>query len=247
MTQIIPSPTDKDAFTALRAFLLDILDPSVEVIKAQVNRVPEPSGDNFVLMNSTRMERLSTNAHEFLDVDFTASIAGNVLTVSAVSFGTINVGSTVYGTGVANGTGILATKITGQLSGTGGVGAYILSNSQIVPSQQMAAGVANLMQPIKATMQIDVHGSKSADNAKVISTLFRDDYACRFFNGVNAAVSPLYADEPKQIPFMNEGQQYEDRWVIEVVMQINSTVTIPQQAADVLSVGIVDVDATYPT
>lgn len=247
MSLLIPSPTEKDTFIALRAFLLDILDPAVAVIRAQVNRVSEPSATNYVLMNSTRFERLSTNIDEFLDVSFTGSISGNVLNVSAVAFGTIAVGSTLYGTGVSNGTGAAATKIVALASGTGGVGTYTLSNIQTVPVQPMAAGVADLMQPIKATVQIDVHGDKGGDNARVISTLFRDDYAYRFFAAMNMDVTPLYADDPKQIPFVNGEQQYEDRWVIEAVLQVNSTVTVPQQFAGSVSVGIVDVDATYPT
>lgn len=54
---------------------------------------------------------------------FTGSIAGNVLTVSAVIGGTIAVGGTITGTGItAN------TTITGQLTGTaGGAGVYSTS------------------------------------------------------------------------------------------------------------------------
>lgn len=67
-------------------------------------------------------------------VDFTASINDNVLDVSAVSSGTIEVGTIISGTGVASGTQIVA-----QLSGTaGGVGTYALSiPEQTVTSESM--------------------------------------------------------------------------------------------------------------
>lgn len=61
----------------------------------------------------------------------TGSIANNVLTVTAVSSGTLVVGGTLSGTGVATG-----TQITAQLSGTtGGVGTYTVS----IPEQTVAS------------------------------------------------------------------------------------------------------------
>lgn len=64
---------------------------------------------------------------------FTGSISGNVLTVTAVSQGTLVPGTTLTGTaGVATG-----TKIVGQLSGTtGGVGTYSLN----IPEQTVLSG-----------------------------------------------------------------------------------------------------------
>jgi hypothetical protein len=69
--------------------------------------------------------------------DFTASInngtvgrSGTIMSVSAVSSGTLAVGQTVLGTGVA-----LGTTIT---SGSGGMGAYGVNVSQSVPSENMS-------------------------------------------------------------------------------------------------------------
>lgn len=60
----------------------------------------------------------------------TGSISGTTLSVTVVGSGTLFVGNTISGTGVAAGTAIIA-----QLSGTtGGVGSYIVSTSQTVAS-----------------------------------------------------------------------------------------------------------------
>lgn len=57
---------------------------------------------------------------------FTGSIAGDVLTVTAVGSGTLYNGTTITATGIASG-----TMISGQLTGaTGGTGTYLLSVSQ---------------------------------------------------------------------------------------------------------------------
>lgn len=61
----------------------------------------------------------------------TGSIAGNVLTVTAVSSGVLYNGTTISGTGVATG-----TKIVKQLSGTtGGIGTYAVS----IPNQTVSS------------------------------------------------------------------------------------------------------------
>jgi hypothetical protein len=53
---------------------------------------------------------------------------------------------------------------------------------------------------------------------------------------------PLYADDPRYMPFVNENQQYEWRWVLEACFQVNQTVVVPKQYADA-----VDVDSSTST
>ena len=59
----------------------------------------------------------------------TGSIAGNTLTISAVTSGILQIGQSL------NGVGVLAnTIVTGVLTGTGGTGTYVVSFSQTVSS-----------------------------------------------------------------------------------------------------------------
>ena len=67
-----------------------------------------------------------------LPAAFTASISGTVLTVSAISAGTLVVGDEISGAGVTAG-----TYITALGTGTGGVGTYTVSASQTVGSVAM--------------------------------------------------------------------------------------------------------------
>ena len=65
----------------------------------------------------------------------TGSIVDNVLTVTAVSSGTLEIGSVITGTGVTAG-----TQVVEQFSGTtGGVGVYAVSISQVVASTAITA------------------------------------------------------------------------------------------------------------
>lgn len=70
---------------------------------------------------------------------FTGSISGTTLTVTAVASGTLAVGNTLYGPGIAG-----STTITGFGTGSGGVGTYTITTpsttSQSVSSTTMYAG-----------------------------------------------------------------------------------------------------------
>ncbi|MGN6774994.1 phage neck terminator protein, partial [Rhizobium sp.] len=58
--------------------------------------------------------------------------------------------------------------------------------------------------------------------------------------------TPLFASDPRQLPYVNENQQTENRWVIDVHMQANPTIRAPQEFADQLDITLIDVDAAYP-
>lgn len=237
------SLTQSQTLAALRTFLLAILPAPVEVILAQVNRVPEPKTPDFVVMTPIRRERLETNIDVSGDVAFIASIAGTLMTVVDVEIGTIAVGQTLFGPNIAAG-----SKIVSLGTGHGGVGTYNVSPSQTAAQDTVAAGSITALQPTKVTVQLDVHGPASADNAQIISTLLRDAYAIDQFASQTPPVdvTPLYAGDPRQAPFENEQQQIEYRWSIDAVLQANPVVSVPQQFADALVVGLIDVDATYP-
>lgn len=242
MARVSLATTDEDYFTALRSFLLDILPTGVEVVQAQDNRVPEPKVDDFVVMTPMRLPRLATNIDTFVDCAFTASIAVTTMTVTDVAIGEIAVGAVVIGSGVT-----ADTVVTAFVTGSGGTGTYTVSKSQTVASRILAAGHGEYLQKAEAVFQLDVHGPSSANNAQIISTLFRDDYAYRFFAALSGTIAPFYADDPRQMPFRNEQEQTEFRWIVEAHLQVDQTVTVQAQAfADQLDVGLIDVDVEFP-
>lgn len=54
------SITQDQVFVAVRAFLLTIVPPGVEVVQGQVNRVPAPPGDTYLAFWPTWRKRLAT-------------------------------------------------------------------------------------------------------------------------------------------------------------------------------------------
>lgn len=124
-----------------------------------------------------------------------------------------------------------------------------LATNTVTASASVPAGLLdrnNFKQPFEIHIQTDLHGPSSSDNATMISTLARSEYATAFFSSASDAVQILYADDPKQMVFITGENQFEDRWVIEAVLQANPVTTTVQQFADVVTVGLIEVDTTYP-
>lgn len=235
--------TESNILSALRSYLLTVIPPSIEIVRGLDNRVPEPIGPDFITMTPVLQERIETNVDNYADSAFTGSIAGNTMTITNVLLGALSVGATLFGTGISAG-----TTVTALGTGTGGDGTYTVSPAQTLASTTIAAGVQTLMQPVKVTIQLDIHGPNSADNTQIITTTWRDEYAVEQLALANSGfdLAPLFHSEPKQIPFLNGEQQIEERWIIDLVLQANPIVTVPQQFASSLEVGLVDVDVVYP-
>lgn len=92
---------------------------------------------------------------------FTASIAGSVLTVSAVASGALAVGQVIQD---VSGNIVTGTTITALGTGTGGAGTYTVSNAQTIGSESMLSVVPNLF---KIPVNIDQSPSITAANIVV--------------------------------------------------------------------------------
>ncbi len=222
------------------------MSTGVSAVPGQVNRVPEPVNPFFAIATPIRIERLRTNVDDSADVKVVGSIAGGVLTVSQVVSGQVQAGATIFGTGV-----VLNTAVTGLISGVGGTGTYAVSPSQAASAQTMSAGAKTLTQSAEVTLQIDFHSSDTTagDFAQIVSTCLRDSFGVDFFAGLPPplnGVVPLYADDPRQAPFINDSGQYEFRWSLDCCLQIYQVVSVSQQYADAAEVDVVSVEADFP-
>ncbi|MGN6312853.1 MAG: phage neck terminator protein [Rhodanobacteraceae bacterium] len=95
-------------------------------------------------------------------------------------------------------------------------------------------------------VQLDCYGTDAADMAALIGTAFKTDYAAQALAGAAIEIQPLYAENPRQMTILNAENQYEPRWIVELVFQYNPVVTLPQDFATALTVVPAEVDATFP-
>lgn len=93
------------------------------------------------------------------------------------------------------------------------------------------AGTRRVLAATQMTVQIDVHGPSAAEVIQVITTLLRDPAACDAFRRSGIDAQPLYAGDPRQMPFMNGEGQVETRWTADAVLQVNPAATVPQDFA----------------
>jgi len=244
-------PNEEQIFTVLTSFLKSVL-PGIKTLRGQSNRVPEPPDTNFIVMWPLNRERLDTNVDTYADCVFTASIANSVMNVTAVNLlfpGTIKVGASVWGAGLTP-NGVTVASLG---TGTGGIGTYNLAGSPPdTSSEVMAAGSEQLQQNMDFQIQLDVHGPLSGDNSFTIATIFRDDRGVQLFDAACAAINipvllaPLYVEDPRQLPFINDQQQYETRYVVVFHIQVNQSLQLPQQFMAEVEVTLYEIDGSYP-
>ena len=250
---MIPSPTQSDMQAQLANFIRAVLPTTgpdslpLDVITAQQNRIPAPRGSSYVILTPIRFERIETNVDTYQDCRFTGSIAGTVMTVDAVQIGVVQIGATVQGTTVTSG-----TVISAQTSGSpGGAGAYTVGPSQTVSLRVLSAGGKTVQQAIKATIQCDFHSAdySAGDNCNVVSTLLRDEFGISQFanQSPNYGIVPLLVEDARQIPFTDDSQMVEWRWAVEALLQCNIVISVPQEFADAVDLGLVSVEAVYPS
>lgn len=242
------SVTEAQVLAALRSFLLGVLPSGTEVIRGQDNRVPEPVAPNFIVMTPLLQPRLGTNEVSYFDDVFTGSIGTGVLTVSSIdrlqlglSTGMLLLDGVWPTMNLAVGTVIVA-QLTGSLGGTG---TYSVAPSQTVASETMYAGTRQDLTPVEMTVQIDVHGPRSGDNTRVIEGLFRSSYAVDVLGASGFEIAPLYCSDPRQAPFLNDSDQVEYRWSLDLHLHINPVIGTSQQFATAIEVAVIEAATEY--
>lgn len=111
------------------------------------------------------------------------------------------------------------------------------------PGPPFTVGTRSMEQGTQLTVQLDCYGVNSGVWAAQLSTVLRDPY------GVDALApdcAPLYAEDPRMAPLVDDEKQYAQRWIVGAVLQWNPATVTPQEFADTLDVTLVEIDERYP-
>lgn len=92
-------------------------------------------------------------------------------------------------------------------------------------------GHVTVEQATQSTVQVDCYGQGGADRMAIITALWRDSYACDWFRHNVPALTPLYAQQRQHVQFINEAQDYEERWTVDLILQANQRVTYAEDTA----------------
>lgn len=104
-------------------------------------------------------------------------------------------------------------------------------------------GSETILQETRISFQVDFYGSGALQRMTRFSTLFRDDIGCQWFVQDGKDIHPLYAEDRRQLPFVNESRQWVDRWTISASLQLDQKIRLNNGSAILVGdVGIVCVD-----
>lgn len=161
---------------------------------------------------------------------FTASIAGTLMTVTAVASGTIAVGDMVTGAGVLNG-----TLISSLGSGTGGTGTYNLSLSQTVGSESMAAAPGGFAL-VANSIYVAAYGGADADVATAIFT--KKMPGCNYNGNTTVSIEQTANYSP---PYPTYPVTFErpTPTAIKFAVTMQSNAQVPSGAASLVQAAIV--------
>jgi hypothetical protein len=111
-----------------------------------------------------------------------------------------------------------------------------IRQNQIVRSYDATAGVMNVERDTEYKYQVDCYGPSAPDYADIIAIAWSSLWACDYFAGNLATptpgaplpVTPLYAEEPQQLNIVNAEMQYESRFMLQLHLQSDQVVSLPQ-------------------
>lgn len=103
-----------------------------------------------------------------------------------------------------------------------------------------ALGVRDTTRSIRVGVFINFYGPNATDNAQTFNLLFKDLYGCDFMRPYG--VQPLDCDDGRQMPLVAGEQNYIGRWLVQAYLQINPSVSTPQEFADTTNVELIKAD-----
>ena len=126
----------------------------------------------------------------------------------------------------------------------------VLTPGQLEPLSTQVTGYADTAPPssssrcdrlsCRLTLMLDLYGPNGADLAQTVAGLFA--LGPELAPWPDPAIQPLYAEAPRQGPFLDGERQMEECWRLPLLLQINQTLTTAQDFAAVLTPTLIEVD-----
>lgn len=103
--------------------------------------------------------------------------------------------------------------------------------------KEIECGAAHVQNSVDTRLQLSFYGPKAQERSRVVYTLWKNQYGTE-----NMIVcQPLYVNSYDRRPYINDANQYEDRWLLDVALQYNPQVTYAQDFAESAGVTITPV------
>lgn len=94
-------------------------------------------------------------------------------------------------------------------------------------SQYMNADNESMIQQSRLyMMQLDFYGEQAFNRANQVGVMWRSNYTTNELK----TIQPLYANQVRNMEFINEQDQYEKRFLLEIALQYNPHYTYTEQS-----------------
>lgn len=89
-------------------------------------------------------------------------------------------------------------------------------------------------QSVEMRVQISFYGRYAPDRSRIFGQLWANEYMF----GRAKGFKPLYVQSRQRAPYVNESNQFEDRYLLDLALQYNPSVSYAQDFADEANIDI---------
>ena len=91
---------------------------------------------------------------------------------------------------------------------------------------------AMVQNSVEVRVQLDFYGAMAESRSRIVANLWKNYYGTDNME----ICKPLYVQSRQRHPYINDSNQYEDRFILDLALQFNPTVTHAQDFAEDASV-----------
>lgn len=102
------------------------------------------------------------------------------------------------------------------------------NNLDIAVTTSLPPTEAAIQNSVEVRMQVDFYGVQAEARSRTVTNIWRSEYACERLT----VCQPLYVQSHNRHVYINDSNQYEDRWILDLGLQYNPQVTVTQDFAD---------------
>lgn len=89
-------------------------------------------------------------------------------------------------------------------------------------------GEAMVQNSVEVRVQLDFYGAMAESRSRIVANLWKNYYGTDNME----ICKPLYVQSRQRHPYINDSNQYEDRFILDLALQYNPSVTHPQDFAE---------------
>lgn len=93
---------------------------------------------------------------------------------------------------------------------------------------------AHVQNSVELRMQLDFYGPQAESRSRIVMNLWKNLYGTDNFE----LCKPLYVHSRRRHPYVNDSNQYEDRFILDLALQYNPEITHEQDFADEANITI---------